>query len=349
MSGLLVCHDMHIASNRPYFALILLIISLGIGSGVDGQAPITVLPYERENNRIRLSLNFDGVEVKMLLDSGATTTILFADKSSKFQRPTTTDPVSISFPALNQTIKGARLDGLRLTAPGLEFTARNTVLLKDKAGLRNKLVLRYDGILGQEFFASYAIALDPEKRTLTLYAKGTDLGEFYRSKHRLHFQGTAAHVRFTSKLPWETSPSLKEMLLDTGYPGALVIWDKKHFDKAAKKQNRKQLIAENTGISSRANFRFGTLKFVNSPIFLGANPPPQITDRNGLMGAAVLNNFYYAIDFTSRKLWISSKKTSGYTKVIDGTLYTPNGENAVYEDFKDKPSVSIRQVIKFED
>lgn len=348
MPDVLACFGMYMRFNKSYFALVMFLALLIVSTSTHGQTPITILPYERENNRIRLTLGLNGAEVKMLLDSGATTTILFAGASSKFQRPATKGPVSISFPAINQTLKAARIHGLKLTAPDLEFTASSAVLMDDKTGLRNKLVLRYDGILGQEFFANYTIALDPEKRTITLYEKGTDLGKYYRSKHRLYFQGTAAHVRFTSKLPWENSPSLKEMLLDTGYPGALVIWDKKHFDKAAKNQNRKQLIAENTGISSRANFRFGRMKFMNSPIFLGANPPPQITDRNGLMGAAVLNNFYYAIDFTSKKLWVASKETSGYTKVIDGTLYTPNGEDAVYENFKDKPSVSIKQIYKFD-
>lgn len=349
MPYLLACFGMIMRFNKPYLLLAMFLVLFSVSTNVHGQTPITVLPFERENNRIRLILSLDGAPVKMLLDSGASTTILFSGTASKFRLPETTDEVSVSFPALNQTVTAKRISGLILKGPGVEFTANNAVLMDDKTGLRNKLVLRYDGILGQEFFASYTIAHDPEENTITLYEKGTDLGGKYRTTHRLYFQGKAAHVRFTSKLPWEKRPTLKEMLLDTGYPGALVIWDKKHFQQAAKKQNRKKLIASNTGISSRANFRFGRLKFMNSPIFLGANPPPQITDRNGLMGAAVLNNFYYAIDFNSEKLWVASKETSSYTRIFEGTLYTPNGEDAVYEDFKDKPSVSIKQVIRLKD
>ena len=338
---------MSIPVNRLYFTLIVLLIFLGVSANVAAQSPIAILPYERENNRIKLTLKFNGEELKMLLDSGASTTILFASQDRPFHSLPVSGRTSVSFPAMNQILQGARVSGLILTGPGIEIALTNAIMMEDKGGLRNKLVLRYDGILGQEFFASYAIAVDPDAQTLTLYQKGTDLGENYRSRHRLYFQGTAAHVRFTSKLPWEDRPSLKEMLLDTGYPGALVIWDKRHFEKASKNQNRKELIASNTGISSRASFRFGKLKFMNSPIFLGANPPPQITDRNGLMGAAVLNNFYYAVDFTSKNLWVSSKDTAGFTKTIDGTLYTPNGEDVVFEDFKIKPSVTIKQILKF--
>ncbi len=319
-----------------------------LSAGAPAQSPIAVIPYESENNRIRLLLSLDGAELKMLLDSGATTTILFADDRPQFQSLSISGVSSVSFPAMAQVVSGARLSNLELTVSDLKISLNKAILMYDKSDLRQKLVLRYNGILGQEFFAKYTIAVNPDTQTLSLYHAGTDLGAGYKSHHRLYFQGTAAHVRFTSKLPWESRPSVKEMLLDTGYPGALVIWDKKHFEKAAVNQNRKKLITSNTGISSRANFRFGTLKFMNSPIFLGANPPPQITDRNGLMGAAVLNNFHYAIDFKNESLWVASKEYSGFTKTIDGTLYTPNGEDVVFEDFKIKPSVVIKQIYKFD-
>jgi len=334
-------------TNIAWFSLIVMLGIGGVTAGPLAQSPIAIIPYESENNRIRLSLSLAGAELKMLLDTGATTTILFADERPQFQSLNISGVSSVSFPAMAQVVKGARLSNLELTASKLKISLNNAILIDDKQGLRRQLLLRYNGIIGQEFFAKYAVAINPETQTISLYPKGTNLGDGYRSHHRLYFQGTAAHVRFTSKLPWETRPSLKEMLLDTGYPGALVIWDKKHFTKASERQDRKELIASNIGISSRANFRFGKLKFMNSPIFLGANPPPQITDRNGLMGAAILNNFHYAIDFESKSLWVSSKDNVGFTRTIDGTLYTPNGEDVVFEDFKVKPSVEIKQIYKF--
>jgi len=335
-------------ANKTWHLMIVLLAISSVSAGSFAQSPIAVVPYEFENNRIRLSLSLDGAELKMLLDTGASTTILFADERPQFQSLIISGVSSVSFPAVAQVVKGARLDNLELTASAFKISLNNAILIDDKHDLRRQLLLRYDGIIGQEFFANYAVAINPEAQTISLYPRGTDLGDNYRSHHRLYFQGTAAHVRFTSKLPWEERPSLKEMLLDTGYPGALVIWDKKHFNKAANGQNRKKLISSNTGIASRANFRFGKLKFMNSPIFLGANPPPQITDRNGLMGAAILNNFHYAIDFESKSLWVSTKENVGFIRTIDGTLYTPNGEGVIYEDFKIKPSVEIKQIYKFD-
>lgn len=338
---------MQLSTRKTYLSFVLLLVFSTVSCGLSAQSPIAVLPYESEHNRIKLTFTLEGEQVKMLLDSGATTTVLFSAKQEQFQSLEAAGTSSVSFPAMAKVIQGTRLSGLRLRTQNLTVDLERAVLIDSKYDLRKKLILRYDGILGQEFFESFALAVDPEAKTLTLYEKGTNLGKKYRSHHRLYFQGSAAHVRFTSKLPWERKTSVKEMLLVTGYPGALVIWDKKHFNKAAAKQNRKKLVATNTGISSMANFKFGKMKFMNSPIFLGANPPPQITDRNGLMGAAVLNNFYYAIDFTNKNLWVSSKDVPGYTRTIDGTLYTPNGEDAVFEDFKERPSVQIKQVVKF--
>lgn len=213
--------------------------------------------------------------------------------------------------------------------------------------IQSQLMLGYDGILGQEFFTQYTIEVDTANHKINLYPIGTDLSLKYRASHKLYMQDTAPHVRLTSKLPWEESPSLKEVLVDTGYPGAMVIWNKNHYNSAAKRQKKKDLIAENKGIVTRASFRFGKLFFRNTPIFLGAIPPFQSGERDGIIGGNILNNFKYAIDFKSQKLWMLSRAEEGNRfLVIDSAIYPPNDEDFVIQDFKEIPSSILKRVIQ---
>lgn len=44
------------------------------------QDVIATIPFEFENNRIRLTVDMDGAQLKVLLDSGASTSVLFDDE-----------------------------------------------------------------------------------------------------------------------------------------------------------------------------------------------------------------------------------------------------------------------------
>ena len=307
--------------------------------------PLLEVPFEFENNRIRLTMELNGVELLMLLDSGASTSVLFSHDDPAVSSLQVTGKSSILFPALDENIEGSSLAGAEFRLAGMPITLNEIVRLDDKSNLRARLLLRYDGILGQEFFRKFTVQIDPEARVMSLYARATNLSGLYRTEHKLYMQDDAPHIRFRSKMPWEQSPSLKEMLVDTGYPGAVVFWDSSHYRKAAKLTPDAR--APGTAIVGRANFRFGRLRFMDTPVYLGAYPPKQVGKRDGLIGATMLNNFTYAIDITGEKMWmLAIAEGSNYSRQFDGTFYPPNDDEYVFSIFEERSAIGPKTVVK---
>lgn len=313
------------------------------------QTPLVILPIEFENNRIRMTAHLEGVPLLLLLDSGSSTTVLFSNMAKVIQDLPVIGETSVVFPALDQTFIGLRIAPAKLDFAQHEITLTNIIQLTDKNDLKARLLLRYDGILGREFFRKYTVEVDPTAQELRLYEQGTNLGLQYRTRHQLFMEDGAPHVRFRTKMPWETSPSMKQMLVDTGYPGAIVFWDSLHYRKAAKLTPSLAQMPEQTAIVGRASFKFGRLNFMHTPVFLGSYPPKQVGKRDGLIGASILNNFSYAIDLTGGQMWMLSKhEGSDYSRQIDGTLYSPNDEEFVMSDFAERLSAVPKLIIDFQ-
>lgn len=331
------------------FFSILLVCAATILQGATGQAsltPVLTVPFEFENNRIRLKMEVNGVELLMLLDSGASTSVVFAHDDPAINNIEVTGARSILFPALDEAIEGASLATTEFLLEGMPVSLDDLIRLDDKSNLRARLLLRYDGILGQEFFRKFTVQIDPKEQVMSLYPKGTNLSELYRTEHTLYLKGDAPHIRFRSKMPWEQSPSLKEMLVDTGYPGAVVFWDSSHYRKAAKLTPDAR--APGTAIVGRANFRFGRLRFMGTPVYLGAYPPKQVGERDGLIGATMLNNFTYAIDLAGEKMWmLAVAEGNNYSRQFDGTFYPPNDDDYVFSIFAEKQSVRPTTVVDY--
>jgi hypothetical protein len=309
--------------------------------------PIAHIPYEAENNRIRLNAELNGTPITLLLDTGASTSILFAEMQPMFATLDNIGSTQVTFPAVDQTFSGDRLAPYSLQFGNLAFPITKSLRIANKSSLPTQLMLRYDGILGQEFFLAYTIAVNHIEKILTLYPAGTDLTKFYRTTHKLIMRGSAPHIRFRSQLSWEDQPTVKEFMIDTGYPGAMVIWSPKHFKQATTAKENEELKALNKGIVTRSVIRFGRLKYMNTPVFLKANPPYQMIERDGLIGGLLLNNSNYAIDFSSEKLWIlphSDKK--GILRQLDNIIYPPNNEDFIIKDYPDEISTVMKTVIK---
>lgn len=326
----------------------LAVLFLFVANGLNAQIapePVAQLPFEFENNRLRLTLEIDGQPLKMLLDSGASTSVLFASDETRNLPIDAIKKASVLFPALDEQLEGARLKPLQVQFDDLLLDLNKIVLLDDKTNLKQRLLLRYDGIIGQELFERFTIEVDPAKKIVRLFEQGTDLSQRYRTRYKLYIQNGAPHIRFRSKMPWEETPTKKEMLVDTGYPGAIVFWDSQHYRRAAKLTP--ESFNTDAAIVGRANFRFGKLIFNHAPVYLGAYPPRQIGERDGLIGATILNNFRYAFDFTGAQMWmLSHADDAGFRRSVDGTFYPPNDDEFVFSDFAERLSSVPKLVVQ---
>ncbi len=307
-------------------------------------SPLISIPYELKNNRIKMELMLGGNPMRLMLDTGATTSVFFTQELIK-DYITSSGP-RINFPAFNTDYNSKKLRSIDLYFEKFNLHFTKSVLIDQETPLSAQLSLGYDGIIGQELFQNYIVEIDPREKTVNLYPHGTDLINKYRNMFNINMVGTKPHIKLQSKLPWENRRRVKEFLIDTGYPGAMVIWNPEQFEKAAGQFNESFLKRKNTGIVSYANFRIGHLKFLNVSVFLGANPPKQLIERDGIIGGALLNHFKYAMDFRKSKLWTVdinfANKVSYY---IPGDIYTPNDENYVIKKFHSPEIIGPKQVI----
>lgn len=291
--------------------------------------PVAEIPISIINNRVQFDMVAGDTTLRLLLDTGATSSIFFPSEKVLHLNPDVHGAAKIAFPAINEATIGHRIKELPLRSGDFEFVSRGGLLIGADTSVAAQLEAEYDVILGQEFFKNYTVEVDPGTLTMRLYYPGTDLSQHFETRHRLYMEGHTPHIRFYSQLPWEERATSKSLLLDTGYPGSMVFWSKRHYRKA---RDSGQLVEKNensAGIVSHIKLSFGDLVFENIPVFIASAVPMQSMKRDGLIGASILAQHRHVIDFAQARLFMSPLYgASGKPlQIIDGLIYTPNNEN----------------------
>ena len=307
--------------------------------------PLATFPIEIIDNRTHIT--FDGPDgpVTFLLDTGATSSVFFDTLLIPADAMDRLEEAKINFPAIGKTTTGKRLGAVSLSKGGSTFVSENGLLISGDNNVRDTLEANFSGIIGQELFERYIVEIDPQKEVLNLYAPGTDLEEEFEIEHQLKMVGHTPYIAFKSQLPWEKRSSVKNMMLDSGYPGGLVFWSEKHFMQATSLAERKLLVKNQMGVLTAANVSFGNLFFENLPIFIASSVPEQTSGRDGLIGASILVQYRHVIDFHRERLLLSAvvDENGDPVQITDGAVYTPNNE-----DFKVKfygPKIPIYPVM----
>ena len=309
--------------------------------------PVVELPISVINNRIQFELMAGDTPLTLLLDTGATSSIYFQSDKLTAIAPELAGEATISFPAINRSVVGKRIKALALRAGDFEFISRGGLLIGGDAYIAAQLEAEYDVILGQEFFKAYTVEIDPAAKLLRLYKPGTNLEPYYKTSHKLHMEGHTPHIRFFSRMPWEQRATRKAMLLDTGYPGSMVLWSEKHYRQALRKGQTISEHEDSAGIVSHVKLKFGDLNYENIPVFIAKSVPNQSLKRDGLIGASLLAQYRHVIDFAQAQLHMSPILGSGGNplQIIDGLIYTPNNENFDLKTYYPKISIYPTLVI----
>lgn len=294
-------------------------------------SPLAVLPISIKANRIHVIVDQSGLELEMLLDTGATGTVFLESEKLPATRFNLGEQVGVSFPALNQTAMSSRISGLSLKLGLLTLPTQNGLYIRKDQKITKKLGSNFDGILGRDFFLSYTLEFDPQLRELRLYKRLTDLRPYYAISHQIRMNDGLPHIRYISKLPWERHASQKELLLDTGYPGHVVIWNGRKFRRSM----GVHMPLLKTGMLTLGTVDFGDLKFVNTPIFVSGRTPEHLSKREGIIGASLLNQFRHVIDFSNRYVLVAPlyDKQGNPLQFVDGRIYTPANERYFFRLF----------------
>ncbi|MEX0299279.1 MAG: hypothetical protein AB3N28_09435 [Kordiimonas sp.] len=297
--------------------------------------PLAVIPIEIINNRILVSLPVGPYDVRLTLDTGASNTALFQSRHEDFGDLSQRGNADIIFPALDEIVEGVTVEPVPIKLGNHNYIPSRLLTVGRRPPIGDRLNFKFDGVLGQDFFNQFVVEIDREVLELRLYPAGTDLSDYFRTKLKLEMKGSAPYIKLHNKMPWEDYPRVKSLMLDTGYPGAMVLWGKKHFVLAAKGDDIDALRADNKGIFTTANFRVGTLRFYQTPIFVSPNQPMQAQERDGIIGSNVIVWFHHVIDFPGKQLLLNTGRV--HFNRMDGIYYLPNHEGFIVKRFTPKP------------
>lgn len=302
------------------------------------EPPLPVLaeiPFFTERNMVVLNLPVAHYQLNMLLDTGASTTALFKSATRRFSDLASTGTTDVVLPIINETVSAETLVSYTIKLGAVDFVPERPLLLDRSLPDGDYLLFRVDGVLGQDFFQEFLVEIDPQARVVRLYQPDADLSDTFKRNVRLHMKGTAPHIRIYSRLPWEDKRSRKEMLFDTGYPGAMIVWSTRQFRMAAGGEGPGKLRSTNTGIATFANFRVGRIYYMQTPIYVSPNEPHQVHERDGLIGASLMSHYHYVIDFPGKRLLLA--KNGGSHNEMDPTVYIPDGEDYFIKQYPRKP------------
>lgn len=296
------------------------------------RVPLTEIPIYQVNNRNVVEVPVANYTLNLVLDTGASKTALFQSEDYEFNDLARVGSSEILFPALDEKVTGSILEPLNVLFGDYSFTVEAPLLIAKRPPIGDRLNFAFDGVLGQDFFHRFVVEIDPDEQIMRLYPPESDIGRRFPRRIGLTLRDNAPYIEFKDKMPWELRESDKSMLLDTGYPGVMVVWNHDHFNSAAGRKRADELRAKNRGVFTKATFKLGGVRFLLAPIFIAPNVPQQAGERDGIIGNNVLNAHHHIIDFPNGAVYM--KKRAVTFNKIDGAFYVPNREGYIYKRFE---------------
>ncbi|WP_262691353.1 pepsin/retropepsin-like aspartic protease family protein [Kordiimonas aestuarii] len=320
----------------------LLAFSASRAEGLAKSSPLASIPIDLSDNRIHATFRIGGVEQRLLLDTGASVSLLFESEGLNSHDLQLGPEARISFPAFATAATGRRLTGLVVTAGGFSFTSETTLYIRADESIIGDIGKKFSGILGRDFLTRFVVEVVPSEKIMKLYAPGTDLTAGYRVKHDLILEDGIPYLTQRFRLPWEQWPTTKKLLLDTGYPGGVVLWHDRHFERVTTAEEKSQLTAEDKGVVFFGLIRFSKLLYRNIPVFVGPSRDGQLDDRDGLIGASMFLPFRYVIDLSGERLLLEPRVKSGGIgyRISNEVIYTPGDEDFIIKDLRPRPSAT---------
>lgn len=272
------------------------------------------IPFEFIQNLIIIDVNFNGIPLKMILDTGSDDTILFdLPQDTLLSNLDEKDKISIKGVGNGNVVSGYRLKNNLLSVNEYADSNFDVLFLPDQdISIINKLGLPINGIIGSRFFESYLVEIDYEHKLVILHRE-----ELKANDSRLKRFNTL-QVSLIKKKPYVKIPitlndesQIFNVLFDSGLGDGLWL-----FENDTLKCNTDffndflgvGLSGEINGKRSRIDkidFSGFALKkaLVSYPDTTAFNQILVNNGRNGSIGGDVLKRFNWFLDYKNEKFY----------------------------------------------
>jgi len=325
-------------SNSLLMLLRSFLISLGLVVLVEsGQAQVlgfslppgktrVQFPIEVYNNLVVVPMILNGqLPLKFILDTGVRTSILTERAYSDILNLQYSRKYTIAGPGGEKMVDAYVTNNVSFDMPGVQGRGHAMLVLdQDYLELRNYLGTDVHGILGYELFSRFIIAVDYERKTLTLM-----LPERFHEKRNyqwlpIQIEDTKPYVTVNLQMNDTTSVSAK-LLVDSGASHGIFLETSSNPKIQVPQPNVVSIIGRGLGgvihgqIGKINSIKLGKYEIPN--VITNFPDPNSYMDtlkvsrtvfRNGSIGGEILNRFTVIYNFPGEKIYL--KKNSNYKK-----------------------------------
>lgn len=283
---------------------------LGVGElalALDKPEPIASMRLARdEPGPLKIVIDSDeGVPLRLVFDTAAANSILFDHAGTAGVGRRLERDYYVYFPFTDRLIDFRQLDWFTLRFGDHQFTSNSWIYGPWKAtGLfPGREEPNYDVIAGRDVFANYAVAVDPKRRRLHLYASGQDLSARYDTVVDLVDLNPLVAVRVNYRGSENAAAEEKLMIIDTGFNGVLLFANEEELAILQADDTTAPADTLDEALVAHGRIQLGTTGERDQIALIVSK---GTFEADGVIGTAFLNNFRYAFDMETGKLYLSA-------------------------------------------
>jgi hypothetical protein len=294
------------------------------GYSLIGSSKSVSFPFEVKNNLIVIPVILnDYIPLKFILDTGVKTSILTEKGFTDLMNVEYSRKISLAGVNITKVVEAYVASNIKFSFPGA--SAKNQLLLvleEDYLRLRNTLGAEVHGLMGHDMFSRFVVEIDYVNQMITLHEpksfKAPKRGysridlEIIDSKPYIYtYVRQNNSQKIQAKLLVDTGASLSVMLERNTNPEFMIP------EKSLVSNLGRGLTGDLYGHIGRINtleildFTFSDV-IASFPVEMEYPEDMNRGDRNGILGADVLNRFNLIFNYSKGELYL--KKNKDYKK-----------------------------------
>ena len=271
------------------------------------------IPFELTHNLIIVDVQFNGTQLKMIVDTGAAKNMIFSVPENDSLYINKAERIVISGVGITENVVGylSQNNALKVNQY-YDYNFEVVYVSNHEISIVNKLGIPINGILGSSFFKKYLVEIDYQRKILTIH-KNKDI-KLIKVKKKYSKSEVAIIENkpyFTLKTTIDSKEQNLNLLFDTGLGDGLWLFEndtiqcgKIHFtdflgrglsgDIKGKKARIKELSIQNNSLNN---------VLVSYPEIKYFDQLKVLKSRNGSLGGEIIKRFNWFLDYESQTFY----------------------------------------------
>lgn len=278
------------------------------------------IPFELTHNLIIVDVNFNGIPLKMIADTGAEMNILFSFPEKDSVVLSHTDKIQIKGVGKGESLDAYLSKKNHIKIKDYEDTNFEIVLIPSQdISIINKLGVPINGIIGSSFFESGVVEINYQKKQIILHKNDLHQNDVRTKKHHVldvEFHENKPYVQMPISI--QDNEKVVKLLFDTGLGDGLWLFE----NDSLKSSNHFFVDLLGVGLSGEIlgkRSRIEQIKLdnlvlkdalVSYPDSVSFNQISLLKDRNGSLGGDIIKRFNWFLDYENKRFYF--KKNSQF-------------------------------------